>query len=191
MAIAARRFILTWIMLSGIDLDAGVAAGLALAPRLTQHRRMRLCSKIRGRERWHVKRLQDHPRLAAAVELVLQTEPGVLEARANPVTGRVLVLYDPVTLSYPIEALLRRALEASPLSREEFRLLRPKPDRASSYGPCLALEATCGLFHVFLMGGFCPLGLASAAALFLLKRASHSRRSISVPPGYSEPAVTN
>ena len=178
-------------MRSRTDSNASTAAGLALAPQVVQQRRIRLCSRIPGRERWHVGGLQNHPRLAAAVELVLQTEPGVLEARANPVTGRVLVLYDPGSLSYPIEALLRRALEASPLSRDEFRLLRRKPDRASSYGQFLALEATCGLFHVILMGGFCPLGLASAAAVFLLTRASHSRHSIIVPPGYSEPAVTN
>jgi hypothetical protein len=177
--------------LSSADSDCSAAAILALSPSTTQRRRMKLCSRIRGRERWQVKLLENHPRLAAAVELVLQTEPGVLEARANPVTGRVLVLYDPATLTDPVESLLRRALESSPLSREEFRLLRPKPRRVASHRRLLALEATCSLFHVVLMGGFCPLGLACAAALFLVERTSHSHRPISTPLGYSESAATN
>jgi hypothetical protein len=177
--------------ISSADRDPGaplIAVISARALPTMEQRRMKLCSRIRGRERWHVKLLENHPRLAAAVELVLQTETGILEARVNPVTGRVLVRYDPATLTHPIETILRRALEASPLSLEEFRLLHPKPERAASHTHLLALEA---LFHVVLMGGFCPLGLVSAAMLFLVRRKSHSHRPISAPLGYSESAVTN
>jgi len=170
--------------------DSITVPALTSAPALIEPPRMRLCSKIRGRERWHVNLLENHPRLAAAVELVLQTEPGIIEARVNPVTGRVLVLYDSGALIDPIKSVLHRALSASPLSREEFRLFRSRPERVASHSHLLAVEATCGLFHVVLTGGFCPLGLACAAALFLFKRASHRRR-VSVPADYSESAVTN
>ena len=172
--------------------DAGSSAGIlsAFALQATQQQRMTLCSRISGRERWHVKLLEDRPRLAAAVELVLQTEPGILEARVNSVTGRVLVCYDPATLTGPIETLLARALEAGPLTQEEFWLLRAKPQPIVFSNRLLAMEVACGLFHVVLMGGFCPLGFVSAAALFLVKR-HRSRRRLSAPLGCTESAVTN
>ncbi len=43
-----------------------------------------LCSQVPGRERWYVNALEDNPRLAAAVELVLRSEEGILDAHANP-----------------------------------------------------------------------------------------------------------
>ena len=45
-----------------------------------------------GRERWHVDVLENNRRLAAAVELVLQSEEGVREARVNPINGRVFMI---------------------------------------------------------------------------------------------------
>ena len=172
--------------------DAGSSAGSfsAFTLQATQQQRMKPCSRISGRERWHVKLLEDRPRLAAAVELVLQTEPGMLEARVNSVTGRVLVCYDPVTLTGPIETLLARALEAGPLTQEEFSLLRAKPQPIVLSNRLIAMEVACGLSHVVLMGGFCPLGLVSAAALFLVKRHC-SRRRLAAPLGYTESAATN
>jgi len=154
--------------------------------------RMTLCSGIRGRERWHVKMLEDNPHLAAAVELVLQTEEGVVEARANPLTGRVLVRYDPCEFTQPVESLLIRALGAKPLSAEEFSLFRSKRSGTRSHVPLLEVEAGCFLVHAIFLGGFCPIGLACGAALFLVDRASHRhRRTRSTPLGHSESAVTN
>jgi hypothetical protein len=170
------------------DSDSGAAPVLAPRPPIPQ-RPMRLCSRVQGRERWHVKRLENRPRLAAAVEMVLQTEPGIVEARVNPLTGRVLVRYDPAIVAEPIKAVLGRALAVSPLSDDDFQLFRPKP--AGAHNHLLAAEVACGLLHVVLMGGFCPLGLISAAALFFGQRARCSRRSLSVPLDCSESAAKN
>jgi ATP-binding cassette subfamily B protein len=71
---------------------------------------MRLCSAIRGRERWEVGRLRGRPRLAAELEKALLSRPGVVQAQANPVTGRVLVLHAPDS-GLRVEALLRETLE--------------------------------------------------------------------------------
>src|SRR5260370_28260725 len=38
-----------------------------------------LCSQVPGRERWYVDALEVNPRLAAAVELVLRSEEGILD----------------------------------------------------------------------------------------------------------------
>jgi ATP-binding cassette subfamily B protein len=152
---------------------------------------MKRCSRIAGRERWHIRRLENNPRLAAAVQLVLQTEEGVLEARANPLTGRVLVVYDPSGITQPIATMLLRALEVCPLSPEEFSLFRPEPAAGSVLGRLIATEAACGLFHLFLLGGLCPMGLASTAAFLLVERVRHSQQRRSVEPAHIESAVTN
>ena len=155
------------------------------------HPQMKLCSRIAGRERWHARTLENNPRLAAAMQLVLQTEEGVIEARVNPLTGRVLVLYDPSAVTQSIERMLSRALEVCPLSPEDFLLFRSEPPAASSLGRFLSAEAACGLFHTIFLGGLCPVGLACAAALFLIEQAGHSQRQRSVPPDYIESAVMN
>src|SRR5258706_393377 len=73
-----------------------------------------LCSRIKGRDRWRVDALKDSPRLAAAVELVLRTEDGITEVRANPLTGRLLVCYAPELLAGPVETLIHRAFSFGP-----------------------------------------------------------------------------
>ena len=85
---------------------------------------MVLRSQVRGRQRWYVDALEDNPRLAAAVELVLRSEEGIHGASVNPLTGRVLVHHDPDLLPEFIEALIHRAIEFGPMSREEFSALR-------------------------------------------------------------------
>lgn len=107
--------------LSSADPAASAAVVLAFNLPTAQHLRFKTLFQIHGREQWHLKRLKNYPRLAAAVELVLQTELGVLEVRVNPVTGRVLVRYDPAPLTCPVETLIWCALETSPLTGEEFR----------------------------------------------------------------------
>src|SRR5690242_3448857 len=87
-----------------------------------------LRSRVRGRSRWYIDILEDNPRLAAAVELVLRGEKGIKSAHANPLTGRVLIHYRPDLDSEWIEALIHQALEFGPMSREEFSTLRSKPD---------------------------------------------------------------
>ena len=50
-----------------------------------------LRSSIPGRERWEVESLKGRIALAAALEKALRAEKGVMLARANPATGRVLI----------------------------------------------------------------------------------------------------
>ena len=91
--------------------------------------RMLLRSRVRGRQRWYVDVLEDNPRLAAAVELVLRSEDGIRGASINPLTGRVLVHHDPDLLPELIEALIHRAIEFGPMSHEEFSALRSDHNR--------------------------------------------------------------
>ncbi|MGA5699677.1 HMA2 domain-containing protein [Peterkaempfera bronchialis] len=51
-------------------------------------------SVIPGRQRWDVGILLGSPRIAELLAAVLRRTPGITTVRANPVTGRVLILYD-------------------------------------------------------------------------------------------------
>jgi len=70
-----------------------------------------LLSAIPGRERWEIKALKKNPDLAQNLENGLLSESGVLRARCNPVTGRVLLFYSPSTLHRSVESLLRNCLK--------------------------------------------------------------------------------
>src|ERR1700681_2517201 len=131
---------------------------------------MVLCSQVRGRERWYVDALEDNPRLAAAVELMLRGEEGIQNAYANPLTGRVLVHYRPDLLTESIEALIHRALEFGPMSREEFSSLRSKEPGTLSFHHLLAAEIGCSAIKMLLLGGFCPLVLGAAGLLLFVHR---------------------
>jgi hypothetical protein len=131
-----------------------------------------LCSRVPGRERWYVNALEDNPRLAASVEFVLRSEEGVLDACVNPLTGRVLVHYRPELLSESIEALLHRALEFGPMSREEFSSIRSDRPGNSSFRNILAAEIGCTALKLLFLGGFCPIALGAAGLLFFMHRRS-------------------
>src|SRR4030088_1202729 len=96
---------------TGIPLQVGLASrpGIQTA---VEHQRFSLkpCSRIRGRERWHVDGLKGNRRLAAAVQVALRGESGVEDAAANPLTGRVLVRYSPDHMQASVEVLIRQAL---------------------------------------------------------------------------------
>lgn len=128
---------------------------------------MVLRSQVRGRQRWYVDVLEDNPRLAAAVELVLRSEEGIRCASANPLTGRVLVHHDPDLLPEFIEALIHRAIEFGPMSREEFSALRPNDNHGFGANHLIAAEIGCSIIKIFLLGGSCPIGLAAAGVLLL------------------------
>jgi ATP-binding cassette subfamily B protein len=136
---------------------------------------MVLRSRISGRERWYVDALEDRPRLAAAVELVLRSEESIEEVRANPLTGRVLVRYRPDSVSESVETLLGRAIEAGPMSAEEFAALRSERPRSSFSKQLVTAEIACCLSHMVVFGGLCPIGLAATGVLLLLhRRAAHT-----------------
>src|SRR5579863_7993887 len=74
---------------------------------------IRLRSAIPGRERWQVDKIRHRPRLAEAVQKALQGTPGVIATIANPMTGRILILYDARTLGGKTEAVILAALRSS------------------------------------------------------------------------------
>ncbi|MBB6145121.1 ATP-binding cassette subfamily B protein [Silvibacterium bohemicum] len=102
-----------------------------------------LRSAIPGRERWEVEEIRHKPRIAAVVQSALQEKQGILTVVANPMTGRILVTYEPDSPQGQIEALLRAALQKSSKARasegsQELSLfqnpllrlvLRVEPDR--------------------------------------------------------------
>ena len=164
-------------MLALVDIEIRQTAedGLLANQALGDPPAMVLCSQVPGRERWYVDALEDNPRLAAAVELVLMGEEGIQNAYANPLTGRVLVHYRPDLVSETIEALIYRALEFGPMSREEFSSLRSKEtvcdDPGSlSFHHLLAAEIGCSAIKMLLLGGFCPLVLGAAGLLLFVHR---------------------
>ena len=72
---------------------------------------IRLLSATRGRERWEVKAIGRRPNLAQELEKGLLEYPGVLDAHANPVSGRVLVLYEPETVGLHVESIILNCLD--------------------------------------------------------------------------------
>jgi manganese/zinc-transporting P-type ATPase C len=90
---------------------------------------MDLLSDIPGRQRWRVPRIDSKPRLAAAVEIALRRETGVLFVKANPLTGRILIKWDPSQRRPGIKSIIAKALETGPVSESAYVKLRPAPDR--------------------------------------------------------------
>ncbi len=72
---------------------------------------VRLASSVPGRQRWEIPTLRDRPTAAAAVQSILQQRPGSLEVRANPVTGRVLVLHPTGLTAEELLTLIKDAIE--------------------------------------------------------------------------------
>ena len=132
--------------------------------------RLVLRSRLPGRERWHVDLLEDNPRLAAAVELVLRGEEGIETVQANPLTGKVLIHFRPELVSGPIEVLIRQALEFGPMSPEEFASLPSREPDGFRTEHFLAAELGCSALKMILFGSCCPAVLAGAGLLFLLHR---------------------
>lgn len=141
------------------------------------------CSRVPGRERWRVRKLEGNARLSATLELLLRSEEGVEEVRANPATGRVLVRYHPESVSASIETLIRRALEFGPMSEEEFSMLRSSPARSSpdcfSVDAFVAAELGCTVVKMMLFGSCCPAALAAAGLWFVISR-NYRRRATAV-----------
>jgi len=133
--------------------------------------KMVLRSRVPGRERWHIHALEDRPRLAAALELVLGSEQGVEHVQANPLTGRVLVHYRPDLISEAIEQLIHRAIEFGPMTPQEYAA-RPKHSGGWSARHLLAAEIVCTALKMTMFGGCCSLALGVAGLLFI-----HHRRS--------------
>ena len=96
---------------------------------------IRLRSSGLGRERWDVPPLYRRPLLAEAVERELCAVAGVTRVNANPVTGRILVHFDPRRLrsgrlksqiEKAVKQSLVQALDAAQFDQDEpFEELEP------------------------------------------------------------------
>ena len=160
-------------LLNGGVTEIADPALIAIRPRVPRASALRpgmvLRSWIGGRGRWYIAALEDKPRLAAAVELVLRNEEGIESAYANPLTGQILIHCGPDLPPERIEVLIQRALEFGPMSREEFSALRSKPAKSSFFKHAVAAEIGCSALHLALFG-FCPITLAAAGVLLLVHR---------------------
>jgi hypothetical protein len=145
---------------------------------------LRPCSRIRGRERWHVDGLKGNRRLSAAVEVALKGETGVEEAAVNPLTGRVLVRYLPDQIQASVEMLIRQALALDPMVDEKLIEQELSPPVTSNpflvTKRLLAAELGCSLLKVLLLGGIsCPAGgIWCVAGVIVTLRLAVQRRSV-------------
>jgi hypothetical protein len=129
---------------------------------------MSVRSQVPGRERWDIPALRDNPALAKSVELVLRGEAGVLAARANPVTGRLLLLFEPEQFTLPVEQLIRGALSFGPLNSLEMGMTS-EARRRNALRSLFIVELGCFLLKGAVLAGRCvPGGAIAAAAVFLL-----------------------
>jgi len=90
---------------------------------------MILLSNVPGRQRWRVPAIDSKPRLAAAVELALRNESGVLLVKANPLTGRILLKWHPSQRPPEIRPIVCRALDKGPVSLAVYQKHLGTPDR--------------------------------------------------------------
>jgi hypothetical protein len=74
--------------------------------------------------RWETPVLLRHPELAAAVEMALAAEQEITTVRANPRTGRILILFQADTPFATIENKLRAALDSPALDQAAFEVWR-------------------------------------------------------------------
>jgi hypothetical protein len=143
-----------------------------------------LRSTVAGRDRWELPVLFNDRRRAAAIQMILRTEPGIRKVVANHLTGRVLIEYLPGQLNKPVETLLRRAVAFGPMLTIEFAeppLESTRKGRAvwSSLGAFASAELGCLLFKLMFFSIGCPtLGIA-AAVVFTAAAVSKSCRGLS------------
>jgi hypothetical protein len=76
--------------------------------------KLKILSQVPGRVRFYSPEVARKPRKARAVEAALQRSPGVLEARANPTTGRILVRWNTRLSELNVSALVGDALPVTP-----------------------------------------------------------------------------
>src|SRR5688500_5060196 len=87
----------------------------------SDHEELTLRSELPGRHRWDIPALRHDPCFASAVEEAVSQTSGVRSAVANPLTGRLLVTFDPSVSSARIGAAVRTALTVQPMTLEQHR----------------------------------------------------------------------
>ncbi|WP_177154595.1 HMA2 domain-containing protein [Actinosynnema pretiosum] len=140
---------------------------------------LRVRSVVPGRQRWQVPHLRANPRAAFALETALLRLPGITHVRANPVTGRVLVLHRRSLGVTEIGAALRDAVTA---------LSGVLPPAETARHPFVRLGVATGVSSVVLRGvvGRAALGVPLLLVVGgVVVLAAEARRR---PPGRGAPA---
>ena len=81
-------------------------------------------SALPGRERWQIGPLRSEPSYAVAIERELSRHAPVRYAWANPLTGRLLLQYDPGVRPEEVRDRLYASLNAAPASEDELTAWR-------------------------------------------------------------------
>jgi ATP-binding cassette subfamily B protein len=118
---------------------------------------LRLRSSIPGRERWDADIIYRRPKLAQQVQFALSAAPGVVQAEANPFTGRILVVYDAAKFEGIVETLILRALTAC----LEGRPAQNDAPRSLEEGPSVQDESA--IFRTLALANPQPGKLGNAA----------------------------
>jgi ATP-binding cassette subfamily B protein len=140
---------------------------------------VRLRSLVAGRQRWDVGALLDRPDLAQTLEAALLERPGVTGVRANPLTGRLLVLHDLTLNPDDVVVIVRQAaavagptdaVVVTPRSKEE-RDASPETRRRGSTGPGSLLGLGAAAVAIVVSGPIVRLGVVLAATAIIVRRA--------------------
>ncbi|GAA2687566.1 MULTISPECIES: hypothetical protein [Actinosynnema] len=139
---------------------------------------VRVGSVVPGRQRWHVPQVRGNPRTAFVLETALPRLPGITHVRANPVTGRVLVLHRRSLGVTEIGAALRDALATAPPAARPA--VRPHPVVLLGVATGISSAVVRGLAGRVALGA--PLLLVAGGAAALLVAGARPR-----PPGRADP----
>lgn len=142
---------------------------------------VRLRSWVPGRGRWEIDALRKDPRRSAELELRLRQRTEIRDVSASPVTGRLLVSFDPALQRTEIESLIRSMVSDRrwPVAAPRKRLSLPRPSRAESF---LLTGGLLALAPLFIGPSFLVPAVLGAAAVAAV--ASALRR------GRKPPALT-
>src|SRR5688572_18582494 len=86
--------------------------------------RVAIRSALPGRERWEIDALRSRPGYCAAIERSLSRHAWTRHARANPLTGRLLVVYDRGVPHAEVRERIQSTLDVAPASPDESRAWR-------------------------------------------------------------------
>ncbi|CAL9606583.1 ABC transporter ATP-binding protein/permease [Streptomyces albus] len=119
-------------------------------------------SVVPGRQRWDVPAILGRPHLAQLVESALSAVDGIHEVRANPVTGRVLLLHDPRTAPREVARVLGRCVADVCARTAAVSGGEPARDgaRTDAGARRAAAGATAGLSPLLIAGGGATAALA-------------------------------
>ncbi|WRZ89299.1 ABC transporter ATP-binding protein/permease [Streptomyces sp. NBC_01007] len=124
-----------------------------------------------GRQRWDVKLVLGRPRTAEFLAAALRRIPGITEARANPVTGGVLVRHDARLRATDVGRIVRRAVTL--VAEDPTGAGRPAPARPVA-APAPQVDRGLVVRPVLAVGG------GAAAGIALIKGSALSRQLVAV-----------